>query len=85
MSILDSTPVVHLDRQGLGAKAGLALLAEPGDGKERSFRLRVAGESPGFGGWIVFGLGATGGFCTPDFIITSLLRRFCCFNFYNPG
>lgn len=72
MNGLDSTSVEHLDGQGLGAKAGLALLVVLGDGRERPFLLGVAGDCPGFSGWTVFGLGATGGFCTPDFIITSL-------------
>lgn len=43
---LDSTVVVSLERQGLGANTGFTLLCVAGDGRERSF-LGVAGDIPG--------------------------------------
>lgn len=56
-----------LERQGLGARAGLTLLGVPGDGSERTSLLGVEGDSPGLWGcWANFGFGARGGFCMPE-------------------
>lgn len=70
---LDSTAVVSLERQGLGASTGLAFLGVPGDGREMLSFLGIEGDSPGLWWRASFGLGATGGLGMPEFIIASLL------------
>lgn len=74
--------MVSLERQGLGASAGLTFLCVPGDGSERWLSLLgVDGDSPGLWGWASFGFGAKGGFCMPELIIASLTSvQFCGFS-----
>lgn len=64
--------MVSLERQGFGARAGLTLLGVPGEGRDKTSLLGVAGDSPGLWGSVSFGLGARGGLCTPEFILASL-------------
>lgn len=63
---LDSTAVVSLERQGLGASAGLGLFCVLGNGSTTPSPLGLARDSPGICDWTVFGLGATGGLCVPE-------------------
>lgn len=57
---------MSLERQGLGASAGLTLLGVPGEGSEGPSLLGVEVDRDGLWGRASFGFGATGGLCMPE-------------------